>query len=210
MRRFGLWTIASAALACALAIDGILLYGREQLWKEAVGLPESQIWFPRGSAVPSGYLSDGFTYGPALTEARCFAILFTSSSCGLCSAEMPEWRALVERSQNLGCDALRIPPNRNAASPRYTEISEGRQVVFLDPEWLSGSPPSATPTLIIFARGAATAWCRVGELDPKSTRAAFTALAAAAMVGGGNRPPAAADEAPGQNSASDDARLICR
>jgi hypothetical protein len=200
----------SAALACLLAADAALIYARGHLWREAEMLPKAQIWFPLDTAIPSGYLADGLSYGPTVTTARCFALLYTSANCGFCSAEMPEWRTLVDLSRRLGCDALRIPPYRDDESPGDTERSEGRQVVYLQPGWLDGSPPNLTPTLIIFARGAATARCYVGQLDLRAAQSATKALSAAAASGDRGTPAAVAREPLGANEAHRDERLYCR
>lgn len=202
--------IAAALLIGTLAVDAALLYSRQRLWREAAVFPETQIWFPRTAAIPAGFLGNGLSYGPAVTAARFFALLYTSASCGFCAAEMPEWRMLVTRSLDLNCDALRVVPYRGAESPGGTQQSEGRQVVFLDPGWLRGDPPRLTPTLIIFSRGAAAAWCHVGAMDPEVARLAVTALSRAAVAGGRGNPAVVAEPPQDSDVRSEGARLRCR
>lgn len=172
----------AAAPAFALLVDGALLIRRQQLWRTETTHLETAIWFPREAAIPSGCLDNGLAYGPALTDARCFALLYTASTCSFCSAQLPEWRSLVRISRTLGCDALRVVPRRSGEASPYTDEKDGRQLIFLDQGWLSGSPPTRTPTLIVFAREATVAWCRVGQLDAAATQSAAKALSAAAAA----------------------------
>jgi len=169
-----------AVLACVLAADLCLLLSRERLRRDASRLPEERIWFPRADAVPSGLLASGLRYGPSLTKARCFALLYTSANCGFCSAERPDWSRIVQRSAGLGCDALRVVPDRNAEAVPGSGGALGRELIYVDPGWITGGAPAQTPTLMIFRRNAASAWCRVGRLDKVSARAALAALEAAA------------------------------
>lgn len=165
-----------------LLADGALLYRRERLW-HAARAPETRIWFPRSEAIPSGYLASGLRYGPGQTAARCFAVLYTSADCKYCSAQQPEWRNLVKRARQLSCDALRVPPARSAETAPGSGRGLGREFAFVGPGWVRGQSPEITPTLVIFARGAGSAWCHVGAVDPKSTRAAESAIEAAAATG---------------------------
>lgn len=193
-------TVALLALVCVLSADGVLIFVRQRLWHEAARLPETRIWQPRAEAVPSGFLANGLTYGPAATKARCFALLFTSAYCGFCSMQQPEWRMLVTRARDLDCDALRVAPERIEEAPLGSAQTLGRELVFLSPGWASGSPPTLTPTLMIFVRGAATAWCHVGELDAGSAASAFAALDSAAR----------ARRTPQGSETPSDGRMVCR
>lgn len=169
-------TILAVALLANLALLGV----RAHLLGQATARPAAQIWFPIPDAIPSGYLANGLAYGPALTRSRCFALSYTASDCGFCSAQLPDWRKIVERASDLGCDALRVVPDRHAGSKRDSASILGRELVFLNPGWASGNPPALTPTTIIFALGAHAAWCHVGQLDPASTRTAISELILAA------------------------------
>jgi hypothetical protein len=197
----GFPAIVGLLLTAALLADAALLVKRQSLLREVLRLPVSRIWFPRSESIPTGYLANGLTYGPDATRANCFAVLYTSANCGYCSAQRPMWSKVVRRADKLGCDALRVAPERNAEVLPVAGQGLGRELVFLRPGWAGGSPPTITPTLIIFARDAPTAWCRVGALDEASTRAAMSALVAAAAEGF-DRPAAPAHESTG--------RLICR
>lgn len=149
--------------------------------------PKSRIWFNNDGAIPSGFLANGLAYGPSLTRAGCFAVLYTSANCGYCTEQRPNWRNLVKRAQSLGCDAIRVAPARNEETPPGTALTLGRELVFLKPGWTGGAPPVLTPTLIIFARNAAEAWCHVGALDSTSTTQAVSALRDAAEASGSTR-----------------------
>ncbi len=186
-------------LACILAADAALLGVRASLRVRLAHLPETRIWFPAGEAVPSGYLENGAPYGPGLTDASCFALLVTSSDCSYCWAERPAWDSLALRARALHCDALAIAPERNLAVPTGAGPAADREIVFLSAGWVEGQPPDQAPTLLIFARGASTAWCHVGELSAADMRGAAEALAASAADGTKyrrrahkppNRPPA--------------------
>lgn len=200
MKPKSLIAVLAVAMGGALLTDGILLCARERLWQEAERLPTARIWVPRADAIPSGLLASGLDYGPGRTNAGCFALLYTSSECKFCAAQLPDWRKLVERTRTLGCDALRVAADRISESPLDTTPTLGRELVFVSPGWASGSPPTLTPTLMIFSRNAHTAWCHVGELDQASAHAALRALELAAAVG-----PAPI----GQFSKKDD-RMTCR
>jgi len=113
MRGASFMAAGAAARAFALLVDGALLIRRQQLWRTETTHLETAIWFPREAAIPSGCLDNGLAYGPALTDARCFALLYTASTCSFCSAQLPEWRSLVRISRTLGCDALRVVPRRS-------------------------------------------------------------------------------------------------
>jgi hypothetical protein len=142
--------------------------------RSAVGLDVS---FRPGVGSPVGYLAHESAYPGPGVHSGCTLVRYVAVGCRYCWNEKAQWNTLAARAAESQCGIVGVVSDAASVLPKSAYgIGADAQLIFVGMEWIAGSPPTRTPTTMIFGKSGLLVWQRVGQLTDKDVAAALIFL----------------------------------
>ncbi len=141
-----------------------------------------EVRFRPQSGIPYGYRPDASPYAEG-RKSGCALVRYVAAGCRYCVNDKSHWNTLASRATQSNCTIVGVVPDAASIMPPSSYGQGGEaQLTFMPIDWVADSPPSRTPTTMIFGNGGKLIWQHVGVLSDEAVRSGLAFFPSAGKV----------------------------